>query len=65
MAYLPELHYCCNCDVYLGPDNGDNICSECETLLCDYCDSMMLKSGGPDSWIANCPKCGFYVDGGE
>jgi uncharacterized Zn finger protein (UPF0148 family) len=31
MAYLPELHYCCVCKEYLGPDNGDGICPECDT----------------------------------
>ncbi len=30
MAYLPELHYCCMCNKYLGPDNGDAICCDCE-----------------------------------
>jgi hypothetical protein len=30
MAYLPELHFCCVCRVYLGPDDGDGICSDCE-----------------------------------
>jgi hypothetical protein len=30
MAYLPELHYCCVCKEYLGHDNGDGICPECD-----------------------------------
>lgn len=28
--YLPRLHYCCNCNVYLGPDDADGICYECD-----------------------------------
>lgn len=30
MAYLPHLHYCCCCNEYLGDDNGDGICPECD-----------------------------------
>jgi len=30
MAYLPELHFCCVCRVYLGTEDGDGICSDCE-----------------------------------
>ena len=30
MPYLEELHYCCFCHVYLGPDNGDGICGGCD-----------------------------------
>lgn len=30
MAYLPDLHYCQICGTYLGPDNGDGICSGCD-----------------------------------
>jgi hypothetical protein len=30
MPYLEELHYCCVCHVYLGPDNGDGICGGCD-----------------------------------
>ena len=30
MAYLPDLHYCFICKDYLGPDNGDGICPECD-----------------------------------
>lgn len=31
MVYLPELHYCCVCKEYLGHDNGDGICVDCDT----------------------------------
>lgn len=33
MPYLPELHYCFRCNVYLGPDNGDGICGACDLEL--------------------------------
>ena len=33
MAYLPELHYCWFCGVYLGMDDGDGICWECDSLM--------------------------------
>jgi|GEM_PF-6686566 len=31
MPYMPDLHYCCVCKEYLGPDNGDGICLDCDT----------------------------------
>lgn len=39
MAYMPELHYCCVCRVYLGMDDGDGICSGCEDEMieCPKC----------------------------
>jgi hypothetical protein len=41
MSYMPHLHYCCGCKVYLGPDNGDGICAGCdidsnEECLCSH-----------------------------
>lgn len=33
MAYLPENHYCCVCKVYLGTEDGDGICPECDNEL--------------------------------
>jgi hypothetical protein len=30
MAYLQGNHYCAACGVYLGPDDGDGICSDCD-----------------------------------
>lgn len=30
MAYQPDLHYCCVCHDYLGPDDGDGICPDCD-----------------------------------
>ncbi len=39
MSYIIELHYCCECGQYLGPDNGDGICGSCEDLMeeCSLC----------------------------
>ena len=36
MAYMPEMHYCLACGVYLGPDNGDGICAACD-MTCPEC----------------------------
>ena len=30
MALLPELNYCCECGEWLGPENFDGICLDCE-----------------------------------
>jgi hypothetical protein len=30
MALLPDLQYCCVCGCFLGPDNYDGICCECD-----------------------------------
>lgn len=52
MAYLPELHYCCICKDYLGPDNGDGICPSCDSECCESCTAHV----GPDFSV--CPHCG-------
>ena len=33
MAYLPDNHYCCVCEQYLGMDDGDGVCSTCEEIV--------------------------------
>ncbi len=53
MAYMPELHYCCDCGEYLGPDNGDGICMDCE-MKCD-CGRPLPDNSNWDEAI--CPAC--------
>ena len=33
MPYLPDNHYCCVCNNYLGMDDGDGVCSTCEEVV--------------------------------
>ena len=44
MVYLPDLHYCCVCNVYLGMNDGDAICSECECL--DEVNELEIRLNG-------------------
>jgi len=40
LAYLPENHYCVACKVYLGDDDGDAICPECDNSFCSVCEKF-------------------------
>ena len=56
MAYLPELHYCCICGEYLGHENGDGICSFCDTETC-ICEHDVSDHGVFGCTV--CP-CAFF-----
>lgn len=32
-----SLNYCSECEIFLGPDDFDGICGECELLFCEEC----------------------------
>ena len=58
MAYLPELHYCCVCGIYLGPDNGDGICSSCEYIVyCVGCRKIVGEANEREEIISYCGAC--------
>lgn len=48
MAYLPELHYCSVCKVYLGMDDGDGICAECDNSFCVNCEKIITEENPED-----------------
>ena len=66
MSYLPELHYCCVCKEYLGPDNGDGICAECDgeeveqdskKFECNHCDDKKYLRLEGTNILVPCLKC--------
>jgi len=53
-VYITELHYCCDCGIYLGIENGDGICSECEEK-CYKCGTQLPED---EDWTDPlCPNC--------
>lgn len=60
MAYLPSMHRCCNCDRYLGPDNGDGICSGCELHICPDCGEWRADEVMEDGEV--CRNCKDRVE---
>ncbi len=52
MAYLSDWHYCCDCGNYLGIENGDGICGECE-MKCGVCRCEL----DDNNTTSLCPSC--------
>jgi len=52
--YISELHYCCDCGTYLGIENGDGICGECEEK-CYLCGQLLPED--EDYTEPMCPDC--------
>lgn len=60
--YLPEFHICCMCKMYLGTENGDGICFDCD-LKCRNC-SKYLPEDGTDIICEECSEesTGIYIN---
>lgn len=68
MAYMPDLHYCCICRDYLGPDNGDGICSACEVAACEGCGCLPGEGAQQDGGRLCSDRCdcgchGDWIEG--
>jgi len=54
-----NLNYCGVCGEFLGPDDFDGICPECDRKLCEGCGELMVVDGvdddGEDRY--RCPFC--------
>lgn len=60
-----NLNYCQVCNEWLGPDDYDGICCECNDAICEYClgggevedYSHLLPPVDGDWPMVQCPRC--------